>query len=146
MIAPPERQHEIDVDVRARDDVHGHELADDINPIEAGLDFAIKFSEGKDFMGRKALERARETKCRQLVGLQTDSKRVPRQGYNVHIPGGAAIGFVCSGSPSPTLNTNIGTAYVSCDHAAVGTKVELDVRGTRETAVIVPIPLYKRAK
>lgn len=126
--------------------LYGHELADDINPIEAGLDFAIKFADGKDFIGRAALEKAKSGKCRQLVGLRADSKRVPRQGYNVHIPGGAAIGFVCSGSPSPTLNANIGSAYISCEHAAPGTPVEIDMRGSREPAVVVPLPFYKRAK
>lgn len=126
--------------------LYGHELADDINPIEAGLDFGVKFADGKDFIGRKALERTREKKCRQLVGLRAESKRVPRQGYNVHIPGGESIGFVCSGTPSPTLNANIGTAYVSCDHAALGTKLEIDMRGTREPAVVVALPFYKRAK
>jgi aminomethyltransferase len=126
--------------------LYGHELADDINPIEAGLDFAIKFVDGKDFIGRKALERARETRCRQLVGLRAESKRVPRQGYNVHVPGGASIGFVCSGTPSPTLQANIGTAYVSCEHAAPGTRLEIDMRGTREPAVVVPLPFYKRPR
>jgi aminomethyltransferase len=126
--------------------LYGHELADDINPIEAGLDFAVKFVDGKDFLGRQALERTREKKCRQLVGLRAESKRVPRQGYNVHVPGGVAIGFVCSGTPSPTVNANIGTAYVGCEHAAVGTRLEVDMRGTREPAVVVPLPFYKRAK
>lgn len=126
--------------------LYGHELADDINPIEAGLDFGVKFAEGKDFLGRKALERAKENKCRQLVGLRAETKRVPRQGYNVHIPGGAAIGFICSGTPSPTVGASIGTAYVACEQAAVGTRLEIDMRGSRETAVVVPLPFYKRAK
>ncbi len=126
--------------------LYGHELADDVNPVEAGLLFGVKFAEGKDFIGRAALERAKQNLCRQLVGLRAESKRVPRQGYNVHLPGGAAIGFVCSGSPSPTLGANIGTAYVSCDHAAPGTKLEIDVRGSREPAVIVPLPFYQRPK
>jgi aminomethyltransferase len=126
--------------------LYGHELADDINPIEAGLDFAVKFAEGKDFIGRRALEKAKDNKCRQLVGLRAESKRVPRQGYNVHAPGGAAVGFVCSGSPSPTLGANIGTAYVSCELAAPGTALEIDMRGTLEPAVVVPLPFYKRPK
>lgn len=126
--------------------LYGHELADDINPIEAGLDFAVKFADGKDFLGRRALERAREKKCRQLVGLRAESKRVPRQGYTVHVPAGPAVGFVCSGSPSPTLEANIGTAYVACEHAAPGTRLEIDVRGSREPAVVVPLPFYKRPR
>ncbi|MBI3820786.1 MAG: glycine cleavage system aminomethyltransferase GcvT [Planctomycetes bacterium] len=126
--------------------LYGHELADDINPMEAGLDFAIKFAEGKNFLGREALLRAKEHACRRLVGLRAESKRVPRQGYNVYSPGGGSIGFVCSGTPSPTLNANIGTAYVATEFSAVGTKLEIDMRGTREPAVVVPIPFYKRAK
>ncbi|HKE01879.1 MAG TPA: glycine cleavage system aminomethyltransferase GcvT [Planctomycetota bacterium] len=124
--------------------LYGHELADDINPLEAGLAFAVKFADGKDFIGRRALERARDTACRQLVGLRAETKRVPRQGYNVHAPGGDAIGFVCSGTPSPTLGASIGTAYVACPHAEPGTRLEIDFRGTREPAVVVPLPFYKR--
>jgi glycine cleavage system T protein (aminomethyltransferase) len=126
--------------------LYGHELADDINPIEAGLEFAVKFADGKDFLGRKALERAKGSLCRQLVGLRADTKRVPRQGYNVHLPGGPAVGFICSGTPSPTLQASIGTAYVSCDRAAPGTRLEIDFRGTREPAVVVPLPFYSRKK
>jgi len=126
--------------------LYGHELDDDINPIEAGLEFAVKFADGKEFIGRRALERAKAAKCRQLVGLRADTKRVPRQGYNVHLPGGPAIGFVCSGTPSPTVGASIATAYVGCDHAAPGTKLEIDCRGTREPAAIVPLPFYKRPK
>ena len=92
--------------------LYGHEIDSDINPLEAGLGWAVKFAEGKDFIGRAALEKIKhQGPARRLVGLVSTGKRIPRQGYVVRHDG-HEVGFVCSGTHSPTLECNIATAYV----------------------------------
>ncbi|MFN9757021.1 MAG: glycine cleavage system aminomethyltransferase GcvT [Planctomycetota bacterium] len=125
--------------------LYGHEIDETTNPLEAGLDWAVKFNH--DFVGKQALEKvlAAGGTGRKLVGLTSDSKRCPRQGYPVH-KDGAKVGHVCSGSISPTLDTNIATAYVRSDCSAAGTRLDFVVRDKAEPCVVVPTPFYKRAR
>ena len=125
--------------------LYGHEIDETTNPLEAGLDWAVKFNH--DFVGKAALEKvlAAGGTGRKLVGLTSDAKRCPRQGYPVQ-KDGAKVGHVCSGNISPTLDTNIATAYVRADCSAPGTKLEFVVRDKSEPCVVVPTPFYKRAR
>lgn len=125
--------------------LYGHEIHETTNPLEAGLDWAVKFNH--DFVGRAALERVQQAggTGRRLVGITTASKRCPRQGY-VITRGGKNVGVVCSGSISPTLDTNIATAYVQDDCTAPGTALEFVVRDKGEPCTVVPMPFYKRAR
>ena len=123
--------------------LYGHEIHEQTNPLEAGLDWAVKFT--KDFIGRKALETIQaKGLTRRLVGLTTESKRVPRQGYPV-VHQGKTVGVVCSGTSSPTLGCNIATAYVPTALAAPGTMVEFQIKDKCEPAKVVALPFYKRA-
>ena len=126
--------------------LYGHELDDTTNPVEAGL-ITERLPHAKDFSGRAAIERMLEQgPKRRLVGFTTDAARVPRQGYSLCLPGGGpSVGVVASGSPSPTLGTNVGTAYVQSAHAAAPA-LDLDVRGTRYPVKLQPLPFYKRAR
>ncbi len=125
--------------------LYGHEIDETTNPIEAGLDWAVKMNH--DFVGRAALEQlaARGGSGRKLVGLVTDSKRCPRQGYPL-LKDGAQVGHVCSGNISPTLDTNIATAYVRADLTAPGTELQFGVRDKTEPCVVRAMPFYKRAR
>lgn len=82
---------------------------------------------------------------RKLVGLVTDSKRVPRQGYEI-VAGGKVVGTVRSGAVSPTLGKNIGTAYVPDALANPGTQLKLAIKDKREPALVHALPFYKRKK
>ncbi|MHC4377373.1 MAG: glycine cleavage T C-terminal barrel domain-containing protein, partial [Planctomycetota bacterium] len=122
------------------------ELGEGLNPIEAGLEFGVSFHKKKEgTLGREALLAVRENPKRKLMGLVTDGPRVPRQGY-VLKSGDEEVGFVCSGSVSPTLDTNIGSAYVDLAHAAVDTALELDIRGKRQACKLVELPFYSRTR
>ena len=134
--------------------LYGHELDDTTNPVEARI-ITETLPHTKDFSGRAAIDKMlAEGPRRQLAGFTTESARVPRQGYALFAPnggpgggpGGQQVGTVCSGSPSPTLNTNIGTAYVQTGHHAPGTVLEMDIRGQRHPVKLVPLPFYKRAR
>jgi aminomethyltransferase len=123
--------------------LYGHELSTETFPVQAGLGrvVALKTKEG-DFVGRAAVEAGPAEDARTLVGLRSDGKRAGRAGYPV-MQGDAVVGEVTSGALSPTLGYPIAMAYVD---PAVGeaTDLELDVRGSRVAASIVPLPFYKK--
>jgi glycine cleavage system T protein (aminomethyltransferase) len=123
--------------------LYGHELSETINPIQAGLAFAVNFGV-REFVGREALEKAAADVNQPVrVGLQLDGKRVPRQGSAV-ILGDEAVGEVTSGTFSPTLERPIAMAYVRPSVQAAGTHLAIDIRGTQYPAAVVPLPFYNR--
>jgi aminomethyltransferase len=125
--------------------LYGHELSEEIDPLQAGLGWAVKFDKG-DFRGKTALLRRREDKSRRIrVGLELAGKRIAREGSALQV-GGQAVGAVCSGTFSPTLQKTIAMGYVDPAYAAKGTAFAVDVRGKDESAVVVDLPFYKRAK
>jgi aminomethyltransferase len=125
--------------------LYGHELTEDIDPFTAGLDFAVKF-EKPEFLGKSALEQiAQKTNRKQRIGLALDGKRIAREGCAVLL-GEQTVGTVTSGTFSPTLEKSIAMALVEPSAASVGTVVQIDIRGKREPAAVVPLPFYKRPK
>ncbi|MBZ6231367.1 glycine cleavage system aminomethyltransferase GcvT [Streptomyces olivaceus] len=130
--------------------LYGHELSTALTPFDAGLGRVVKFEKEGDFVGRAALaeaaSRAEQSPPRALVGLVAEGRRVPRAGYQV-VSGGAVVGEVTSGAPSPTLGRPIAMAYVDPAHAAPGTAgVGVDIRGSHEPYEVVALPFYKRQK
>ncbi len=125
--------------------LYGHELSETINPIQAGLNFAVNL-DGREFIGSDALKRFATDKSQPVrVGLQGEGKRVPRQGCPV-LHEGKVVGEVTSGTYSPTLDRPIAMAYVEPSASAVGTQLTTDIRGTQHSAVVVPLPFYQRQK
>jgi aminomethyltransferase len=125
--------------------LYGHEISDTINVWEAGLDRFCKM-EKAEFVGRAALEKAKASVTRTLVGLEMTDRGIARDGYKVLDAGGREIGYVTSGSPAPFLKKNIGLAYVPVEFGAVGTAVKVEIRGQGVGAVVVATPFYKRPK
>lgn len=128
--------------------LYGHELSESTNPREAGIEFALALTDEKgDFVGRAGLERLAREKRARLVGITTEGPRVPRQGYELYLPGrDERAGEVVSGGVSPTLGTNIGSAFVRLGHDREGTELELDVRGKRQAARVRELPFYSRTR
>ena len=125
--------------------LYGHELSETINPIQAGLNFAVNLG-GRKFIGSDALERFAADKSQPVrIGLQCDGKRVPRQGCPV-LHNNVVVGEVTSGTYSPTLDRPIAMAYVGPSASAIGTQLTTDIRGTQHPAVVVPLPFYHREK
>jgi aminomethyltransferase len=129
--------------------LYGHEIDAQHNPIEAGLEFGVSFHADKaGTIGRAALERIRAHPRRRLVGLVTEGPRVPRQGTAVY-DGEQAVGVVCSGAPSPTLDTNIATAYLELASGVAttpGTSLALDFRGKRQACTVHALPFFSRTR
>jgi glycine cleavage system T protein (aminomethyltransferase) len=126
--------------------LYGHELTTGRTPFDAGLGRVVKFDKPGDFVGRKALEAVADRPARRLVGLVAEGRRVPRAGYAV-VTGGAVVGEVTSGAPSPTLGRPIAMAYVDAAYAEPGTKgVAVDIRGGHEPYEVVALPFYRRVR
>jgi aminomethyltransferase len=125
--------------------LYGHELSEEIDPFQAGLDWAVKLDKG-GFIGREALLcRRQDAALRRRIGLELEGKRIAREGCAV-FNSGKEVGRVTSGTFAPTVNRAIAMAYVDADAAAVGTEIAVDVRGKAAPARVVPLPFYRRPK
>lgn len=125
--------------------LYGHELGDDISPLEAGLGWIVKMQKGP-FIGSDALARQKEAGLkRKLAGFEMVEPGIARDGCEIYI-NEQKVGVVTSGSPAPFLKKNIGLAFVPPEFANVGQEIRIDVRGKHLKAQIVRTPFYKRQK
>jgi len=125
--------------------LYGHELDEQTDPLQAGLGWAVKLDKG-DFVGRAALlERQKDVTRPVRVGLELSGRRPARESCTVQ-KDGRPVGRVTSGTFAPTVQKAVAMAYVEPARAAVGTELQIDVRGKAEPARVVPLPFYKRPK
>jgi aminomethyltransferase len=125
--------------------LYGHELSEEIDPFQAGLNWAVKLAKG-DFVGSAALSRrVKNPSLRRRVGLELEGKRIAREGAQV-LKGGRTIGSVTSGTFAPTLGRVIAMAYVDPVHMSPGTSCEVDIRGKPADARVMPLPFYNRKR
>ncbi len=118
--------------------LYGNDLSLERGPIEAGLGWCCK--EDTAFIGSEAVRAVREAgPAEKLVAFAIDGPGIARQGNPV--VGG---GEVSSGTLSPCLGVGIGMAYVPTERAAVGTGLQLDVRGKIRSATVKQKPLYRK--
>ncbi len=124
--------------------LYGHELEEDITPLQAGLDWCVKL-EKSAFVGKDALAAQKQQGgFDRIAGLIMEGRAPARAGYRV-FHGGTQAGEIRSGSPAPSLGgKNIATALVRASAAAAGTKLEVEIRGQRHAGTVVPLPFYKR--
>jgi len=125
--------------------LYGHELDEETTLLEANLGWIAKLEKG-EFIGRDVLLQQRAQGIRKkLVGFEMTGRGIARDGYTVYVQGNAAS-YVTSGSYAPFLKKNIGMAYIPPSLAEVGREIEVEIRGNRAGARIVPLPFYKRQK
>jgi aminomethyltransferase len=126
--------------------LYGHEISDEINVWEAGLDRFCKM-EKLDFLGKTALEQARRNGVkRTLSGLEMIERGIARDGYKVRDDAGREIGYCTSGSYAPFLKKNVALAYLPPEHAQIDATVNVAIRNQTAKAKVVPTPFYKRPK
>jgi aminomethyltransferase len=117
--------------------LYGNDLSTERGPIEAGLGWCCK--EDTHFVGSDAVRAVRAAGPREtLVAFTIDGPGIARQGNPI-----AGGGVVTSGTLSPCLGLGVGLAYVPAERAAVGTRLEIDVRGKMRSAVVAEKPLYR---
>jgi aminomethyltransferase len=118
----------------------GNDVDETTNPYEAGLGWVVSLDDGAEFAGRAALQRIKAAGVtRKLAHLKALDRGVIR-GHCPVLRGDETVGAVTSGSFSPTLGTSIAMAYLPLGLTAVGTELDVDVRGRRLRVEVVARP------
>ena len=122
--------------------LYGQELTRTTTPVDARLLWVVKFAKG-DFLGKKAIQQAeRRRPKRLLVGVEAIERCVPRHGYDIAV-NGVHVGYVTSGTFSPTLGKAIAMGYVERRYAEQGAGVEVEIRGKPCACRVVRTPFYR---
>ncbi|MGB9630688.1 MAG: glycine cleavage system aminomethyltransferase GcvT [Candidatus Methanodesulfokora sp.] len=121
--------------------LYGQDMDESITPKEAALESVVSYE--KEFIGKESLLNRVPDKIR--VGIKSKSKRSPRHGAKV-IKNGEPVGYVTSGTYSPTINSGIGMAYVRPDLSSIGTTLQVDVKGDLIEVVVSEMPFYDTSK
>lgn len=125
--------------------LYGQELDEEINPIEAGLSFAVKLNKDVPFIGQKALQLIKTSDNQRISrGFELLERGIARQDYPVFNQEGYEIGFVTSGTQSPTFKKSIGLMLIEKKYAAFGTEVFIQIRKKKIPAVITKKDWLKR--
>jgi aminomethyltransferase len=123
--------------------LYGHELDENITPLEAGLGFFVKLNK-ENFIGKEALAKQKsEGLQRKIVGFEMIDRGIPRNNYEVYAEG-KKIGYVTTGSFSPTLKKNIGLALINSAYSKEGTEIEILIRNKNSKAKVIKKPFYSK--
>jgi aminomethyltransferase len=124
--------------------LYGHELKDDISAIESGLAWIVKLDKGS-FMGRDVIEKhKKEGAPRSLIAFFVEEHGIAREGCKIFLDDNKEIGYVTSGTKTPTIQRALGMALVESSYARIGQKIFFDIRGKKVSGVIVEKPFYRR--
>lgn len=123
--------------------LYGHEMDDEVTPLETGLNFAVKMAK-EDFIGKAALETKGEPRIKR-IGLKVTGRGIIREHADVYV-GEKCIGHTTSGTHCPYLGYPVAMALVDADWGKLGSKVSVEVRGRMIEAEVVALPFYKRTK
>ena len=125
--------------------LYGNDIDDTTTALEADLGWIVGWKKD-DFIGASVLRHQKASGvARKIVGFEMLERGIARHGHDAYIDG-AKAGTVTSGTQTPFLKKAIGMAYLPVDHARVDAEFDVDIRGKRTRARVVPMPFYKRAK
>lgn len=125
--------------------LYGQELSPTISPLEAGVGMFVKLNAGP-FIGHETLlQQKNDGPARKLVGIEVLERGIPRPHYPIYAEG-VQIGEVTTGTQSPTLKRNLGLALINSQYAALGTPLEIEIRGKKLKAEVVKTPFHKRTR
>ena len=125
--------------------LHGNDIDETTTAVEADLNWIVGWKKD-DFIGAAALRAQKADGAkRKLVGFEMLDRGIARHGYHAFV-GDEKAGIVTSGTQTPYLKKAIGMAYLPVEHTAAGAEFDVDIRGRRTRARIVPMPFYKRQK
>ena len=121
--------------------LYGHEMSDDISPLEANLGFAVKLDKEEDFIGKSALTAMGNPK-RNRVGIRVTGKGIMRGEEKIFVRD-KEVGFTTSGTMCPYVNYAVAMAIIDVEYSELGTEIEAEVRGRRLSGIIVKMPFEK---
>jgi aminomethyltransferase len=126
--------------------LYGNDINDQTSPIEAGLEWITKFTDGKEFIDKALLLRQKEDGVkRKLKGFVMTERGIPRQHYEVVDSKGEVIGEVTSGTMSPMMKQGIGLAYLNKGYWKPDTEILIRIRNKDIKAKIVNLPIYNKS-
>lgn len=121
--------------------LYGNDIDDLTSPLEAGLGWITKFTQGKDFIDKDFLVNQKELGIKKrLRGFKMIDKGIPRHEYEITDADGKVIGNVTSGSISPKLGIGIGLGYIKYENSEIGNEIFISIRGKLLKAEIVKVP------
>ncbi|MBN1198029.1 MAG: glycine cleavage system aminomethyltransferase GcvT [Bacteroidales bacterium] len=124
--------------------LYGNDINDTTSPIEAGLGWITKFTDGKNFIHKDALlKQKKEGVSRKLIGFEMIDKGIPRHDYEILDAFGKTIGVVTSGTMGPAVKKAIGMGYVPVAYAHEGDELFIKIRDKALKAKVVKFPFYK---
>lgn len=124
--------------------LYGNDIDETTSPIEAGLGWITKFTEGNNFIDREFFEDQKKNGVsRKLVAFEMLDRGIPRHHYKVVDAQGDEVGYVTSGTMSPMLKKGIGMAYVKTDFSKLDTEIFIEIRNKNLKAKLVKLPFYK---
>ena len=121
--------------------LYGNDIDENINPIESGLSWLVKFDKD-DFIGKESLIQAKRNPKYLSVCLIMIDRAIPRKGYKVYA-GVEEIGVVTSGTISPSLQKGIAIARIKKKNYSSSEEIQISVRGVMKLAKIIKPPFYK---
>ncbi len=125
--------------------LYGHEIEENITPLEARIRYAVKFKK-PDYIGKEALLKQKKEGVKQVrVGLVLKERGIPREHYPIAI-NGKELGMTTSGNISPILKTGIAMGYLPKEYSEIGTEVEIKIHNKWKKAEIVMWPFYPEDK
>jgi aminomethyltransferase len=123
--------------------LYGNDINDTTTVLEAGLGWLVKFKKG-DFLGREVLLKQKEEGLqKKLAGFEITGRGIARPHYPVYIQG-EKVSEVTSGTYAPYLKKSIGLTYLPVEFTETDSIIEIEIRGKRVEARVVPLPFYKR--
>ncbi|MCK5581201.1 MAG: glycine cleavage system aminomethyltransferase GcvT [Candidatus Omnitrophica bacterium] len=124
--------------------LYGHELSEDINPLDAGISRFIDWE--KEFVGKAALQEARDAGVsRKIISFVSGSRRSPRSGYQIFSSGADPVGVVTSATFSPVLKCGIGLGFVPKEGYKAGEKILFGTKEKQWAAEVHARPIYKNS-
>ena len=125
--------------------LHGNDIDETTTALEADLSWIVGWKKD-DFIGADVLrdQKAKGVQ-RKIVGFEMLDRGIARHGYDAYV-GATRAGQVTSGTQTPFLKKAIGMAYLPVEHSVPETEFDVDIRGRRTRARVVPMPFYKRAR
>jgi len=131
--------------LEARLMLYGNDISDNTTPIEANLNWTVKFAKGP-FVGSDVLKKQKDQGVsKTLVGFELGKGPAARHGYPI-MKDGQKVGEVTSGTMAPTLQKNIGLGYVPPALSAIGSTFDIEIRGKNYPATVIETPFYTRAR
>ncbi|CAN5279397.1 glycine cleavage system aminomethyltransferase GcvT [soil metagenome] len=121
--------------------LYGNDIDDTTSPIEAGLGWVTKFNKQTPFTAKEILEQQKaEGVKRKLVGFEMIDRGIPRHHYQIVDKDNQVIGYVTSGTQSPSLGKAIGLGYVTMEHAPLDSEIFISIRNNAVKAKVVKFP------